>query len=98
MLGWGGSPGVGVSVQSILLGNGSESVFDRLNLDLALSTVLAFPHGDSKCDEHCLCVGRGRPVAADLVEFAVLRPCFPIPFTFGSAHCRSANCFPHSVS
>jgi len=38
-------------VQNILLGDGSEREFDRLNLDLMSLTVLAFPHGDSKGEE-----------------------------------------------
>jgi hypothetical protein len=42
---------VGISVQNILLGDGSERKFDRLNLDLMSLTVLAFPHGDSKGEE-----------------------------------------------
>jgi hypothetical protein len=42
---------VGISVQNILLGDGSESEFDQLNLDLMSLTVLAFPHGDSKGEE-----------------------------------------------
>jgi hypothetical protein len=45
-------PGVTMSVQNILLGNGSERDFDRLNLDLTSEATLAFPHGNSKGEEH----------------------------------------------
>jgi len=42
---------VGMSVQNILLGDGSEREFNRLNLDFMSLTILAFPHGDSKGEE-----------------------------------------------
>jgi hypothetical protein len=52
MLGWGRMPGVTMSVQNILLGNGLERDFNRLNLDSTSEAILAFPHGNSKGEEH----------------------------------------------
>ena len=59
-------------------GNGSESFFDRLNLELTSEAILAFPHGNSKCEEHVFGVGGGLPGAACLVESVVPLPCFPV--------------------
>ncbi len=65
MLGWGGAPGVTMSIQNILLGDGLERNQDRLNLDLTSEAILAFLHGNSKGEEHafnvvgrevCVCV------------------------------------------
>jgi hypothetical protein len=51
-----------MSVQNKPLGNVSESPLDRLNFDLRSEAVIAFPHGNSKCEElvHC----SPQPVAA----------------------------------
>ena len=90
---------VGMSVQNILLGDGSEREFDRLNLDLMSLTILAFPHGDSKGKEsvredvRCLDFAGGI-----LVEPAMRLPRFPVAMLLGSVHSCSANCFPCSIS
>jgi hypothetical protein len=52
MLGRGGMSRVAISVQNILLGDGSESSYDRLNLDLTSKAKLAFLQGNSKGEEH----------------------------------------------
>jgi len=57
-----------VSVQNILLGNVSECDFNRLNLDSTSEAILAFPHGNSKCEEHIFNVV-GREVLTPLVEW-----------------------------
>jgi len=87
-----------MSVQNILLGDGSEREFDRLNLDLMSLTVLAFPHGDSKGEELVREDVRHLDFACGiLVEPAMHLPCFPVAVPLGSVHSCSANCFPCSV-
>ena len=88
-----------MSVQNILLGDGSECKFDRLNLDLMSLTILAFPHGNSKGEESvCEDVRHLDLAGGILVELAMRLPCFPIVMPLGSIHSRSANRFPRSVS
>ena len=67
-----------MSVQNVLLGDGSESFLDRLNLELMSEAVQAFPHGNSKSEEHAFCVGGWRPGAACVVESAVPLPCVAV--------------------
>jgi hypothetical protein len=89
-----------MSVQNILLGNGSERDFDGLNLDSTSEAVLAFPHGNSKREEHILDVV-WREVWAPLVEWeesAMIFPRTPVAFAHSTVHCRSSNCFPRNVS
>jgi hypothetical protein len=87
-----------MSIQNILLGDGSERKFDRLNLVLMSLTILAFPHGDSKGEEsvredvRCLDFSGGI-----LVEPAMLLPRFPVAMPLGSVHSCSANRFPRSI-
>ncbi len=52
MLGWGGSTGVGMSVQNIFLCSTAERDSNGVNLDLTSEAELSFPHGNSKCEEH----------------------------------------------
>ena len=52
MLCWGGLLWVLMSVQNVFLGDGAESYFDLLNLDLMANAVLAFLHGNIKGEEH----------------------------------------------
>ncbi len=52
MLGRGGASGVDICIENILLGYGSETSLDRLNLDLTSKANLAFPHGNSKGEKH----------------------------------------------
>ncbi len=86
-------------VQNILLGDGSEREFDRLNLDLMSLTVLAFPHGDSKGEESVREDVRRLDFAGGiLVEPAMHLPCFPVAMPLGSVHSRSDNHFPCSIS
>ena len=88
-----------MSVQNILLGDGSECEFDRLNLDLMSLTVLAFPHGDSKGEESvCEDVRHLDFTGGILVELAMCLSRFPIAMPLGSIHSRSANRFPRSIS
>ena len=88
-----------MSVQNILLGDGSEREFDRLNLDLMSLTVLAFPHGDSKGEESVSeDVRRLNFAGGVLIEPAMRFPCFPVAMPLGSVHSCSANRFPRSVS
>jgi hypothetical protein len=81
------------------LGDGSESEFDRLNLDLMSFTVLAFPHGDSKGEESVSeDVRRVDFAGGVLIEPAMRLPRFPVAMPLGSVHSCSANRFPRSVS
>ncbi len=57
-----------MSIQNILLGNGSECNFNRLNLDSTSKAILAFPHGNSKHEEHVFNVV-GREMLTLLVEW-----------------------------
>jgi hypothetical protein len=66
MLGRGGTSAVAVSIQNSLLGDGCESSFDRLNLDLMFKTKLAFLHGNSKGEEHIFNVA-GRDANAAVI-------------------------------
>jgi len=89
-----------MSVQNILLGNGLERNFDRLNLDSTSEAMLAFLHGNSKCEEHVFNVVGGE-VWTPLVEweeFAMPPPCAPVVLAHRTIHCRSSNCFPRNVS
>ncbi len=98
---WAGEARLGlISVQNILLGDGSESSFDRLNLDLASKAKLAFPHGNSKGEEHVFnVVGREANTAVILwVEATVRCPLAPVAVPFGAVHCCSSNCLPCNVS
>jgi hypothetical protein len=90
MLGRGGASGVAISVQNILLGDGSDSSFDRLNLDLTSKAKLAFPRVNSKGEEHVFNV-------VGWVEATVCRPCTPVAVAFGAVNCRSSNCLPRNV-
>ena len=99
-MGWGRLSGVAMSVQNILLGNGLERNLDGLNLDLTSEAVLAFPHGNSKCEEHILDVV-WREVWALIVEWeesAMIFSRTPVAFGHSTVHCRSSNCFPRNVS
>jgi hypothetical protein len=88
-----------MSVQNILLGDGSEGEFDRLNLDLMSFTVLAFPHGDSKGEESVSeDVRRVDFAGGVLIEPAMRLPRRPVAMPLGSVHSCSANRFPRSVS
>jgi hypothetical protein len=81
------------------LGDGSESEFDRLNLDLMSFTVLTFPHGDSKGEESVSeDVRRVDFAGGVLIEPAMRLPRFPVAMLLGSVHSCSANRFPRSVS
>jgi hypothetical protein len=81
------------------LGDGSESEFDRLNLDLMSFTVLAFPHGDSKGEELVSeDVRRVDFAGGVLIEPAMRLPRFPVAMPLRSVHSCSANRFPRSVS
>ncbi len=89
-----------MSVQNILLGNGSERDFDRLNLDLTSEAILAFPHGNSKREEHVFNVV-GREILTPLIEWeesAMILPRAPVAFAHSTVHCRSSNCLPRNVS
>ena len=100
MLGWGRTPGVAMSVQNILLGNGSEHNLNRLNLDSTSEAILAFPRSNSKGEEHVFNVV-GREVWTPLVkweEFTMRLPCTPVALAHCTVHCRSSNCFPRNVS
>jgi hypothetical protein len=68
MLGWGCMPGFTMSIQNIILGNCLERDRVRLNLDSTFEAVLAFPHGNSKGEEHVFNVAR-REVWTPLVEW-----------------------------
>jgi hypothetical protein len=100
MLGRGGASGVAISVQNILLGDGSEISFDRLNLDPTSKAKLAFPHGNSKGEEHVFNdAGREANAVVILwVEVTVRRPCGPVAVTSSVIHCCSSNCLPRNVS
>ena len=87
-----------MSVQNVLLDDGAEGFLDRLNLDLTSKAVLAFPHGNSKGEEHVLGVGRWRAGTAGLVELTVCLPCFPVLLFDCAVHSRRSNRFPRSVS
>ena len=81
------------------LGDGSEREFDRLNLDLMSLTVLAFPHGDSKCEELVREDVRHFNFAGGiLIEPAMRLPRFLVAMPLGSVHSCSAHRFPRSVS
>ncbi len=81
------------------MGDGSESKFDRLNLDLMSFTVLAFPHGDSKGEEAVSeDVRRVDFAGGVLIEPAMRLSRFPVAMPLGSVHSCSANRFPRSVS
>ena len=89
-----------MSVQNILLGNGSERDFNRLNLDSTSKAILPFLHGNSKGEEHVFNVV-GREVLTPLFEweeFTMPLPCVPVALAHCTVHCCSSNCFPHSVS
>jgi hypothetical protein len=62
LLGHGGSSWVWISIQNEPLGNVPESPLNQLNFDLRSKAVLAFPHGNSKCEELVRC--SPRPIAA----------------------------------
>ena len=99
LLGGRGASWIGMSVQNILLGDGSEREFDRLNLDLMSLTVLAFPHGDSKCEELVREDVRHFNFAGGiLIEPAMRLPRFLVAMPLGSVHSCSAHRFPRSVS
>ncbi len=99
MLGGRGTSWVGISVQNILLGDGSERKFNQLNLDFMSVTVLAFPHGDSKGEESVReDVRRLNYAWGILIEPAMRLPCFPVAMPLDSVHSCSVNCFPRSVS
>ena len=99
MLGGRGTSWVGISVQNILLGDGSEREFDRLNLDFMSFTVLAFPHGNSKGEESVRKdVMRLNFAWGILIEPAMRLPRFPVAMPLGSVHRCSANRFPRRVS
>ena len=88
MLGWRRLSGVAISVQNILLGNGLERDFDGLNLDSTSEAVLAFPHGNSKCEEHILDVV-WREVWSPIVEWeesAMILPRTPVTFAHSTVH------------
>jgi hypothetical protein len=88
-----------MSIQNILLGDGSERKFDRLNLDLMSLTVLAFPHGNSKGEESVCEDGRRLDFAGGILVEPVMRlPRFPVAMPLRFVHSCSANRFPHSVS
>ena len=77
-----------MSVQNILLGNGSERNLDGLNLDSTSEAVLAFPHGNSKCEEHILDVV-WREVRSPIVEWeesAMILPRTPVTFAHSTVH------------
>ncbi len=83
-----------MSVQNIRLGNGSERDFNRLNLDLTSEAILAFPHGNSKGEEHVFNVV-GREVWTPLVEweeFTMPLPCAPVALTHCTVHLHSMQC------
>jgi len=99
LLGGRGASWVGISIQNILLGNGSECEFDRLNLDRMSLTILAFLHGNSKGEESVReDVRRFDFAGGILIEPAMHLPCFQVVMPLGSIHSCSANCFPRSVS
>ena len=99
LLGGRGALWVGMSVQNILLGDGSEHKFNRLNLDLMSLTVLAFPHGNSKGEKLVREDVRHLDFAGGiLVEPAMRLPHFPVAMPLGSVHSCSANRFPRGVS
>ena len=82
---------VSMSVQNVLLGNGAESFLNRLNLDLTSEAILAFPHNNSKGEEHVLGVGRCRAGASGLVELTVCLPRFPVLLFDCAVHRRRSN-------
>jgi len=89
----------GISIQNILLGDGSERKFDRLNLDFMSLTVLAFSHGDSKGEESVLeDVRLVNFTCGILIEPAMRSSRFPLVMPLGSVHSCSANRFPRRVS
>ena len=99
MLGGRGTSWVGISVQNILLGGGSEREFNRLNLDFMSVTVLAFPHGNSKGEELVReDVRRLNFTCGILIEPAIRLPHFSVAMPLDSVHSCNANCFPRSVS
>ena len=59
-----------MSIQNVLLADGTESLGHRLNLDLISEYVLTLPHGDSKSEEHALCVGACHCCQFDRVDSA----------------------------
>ena len=88
-----------MSVQNILFGNGLEHDFNRLNLDSTSEAMLAFPHGNSKGEEHVFNVV-GREVWTPLVEleeFTMPLPCVPVALAHCTVHCHSFDCFPRNV-
>ena len=89
-MGRGLAPGVTMSVKNILLGNSLERDLDRLNLGSTSKAILAFPHGNSKGEEHVFNV-------VGWVEATVCRPCTPVAVAFGGVNCRSSNCLPRNV-
>jgi hypothetical protein len=95
-----GASGVAISAQNILLGDGSESSFNRLSLDLTSKAKLAFPHGNSKSEEHVFnVVGREAYTVVILwVEATVHCPHAPVAVAFGAVHCCSSNCLLRNVS
>jgi hypothetical protein len=93
MLGWGGASGVDMSIQNILLGDSSESSFNRLNLDLTSETKLAILHGNSKGKEHVFNVVEWKAYALVIlcVEVTVPYPRMPVAVMFGAIHRCSSN-------
>ncbi len=61
MLGWGGSTGVGMSVQNVFLGDTEERNSDGLNLDLTSEAELSFPHGTANVRNMSSMLAGGRP-------------------------------------
>ena len=89
-----------MSVQNILLGDTSERDSNRLNLDLTSEPVLAFPHGNSKGEEHIADVGWGQEGSAVIVrvEAAMLGPGLKVTVLDGAIHRRRSNRCPRKVS
>ncbi len=85
LLGGRGASLVGMSVQNILLGDGSEREFDRLNLDLMSLTVLAFLHGDSKGEESVREDGRHLNFAGGILVEPATRNAFAMPSSSDAA-------------
>ncbi len=68
-------------------------------MDAIFATVLAFPHGNSKCEEHVFNIVGGL-VQAPVIEreqFAMPGPRLPVAIPHGAVHCCSTNCFLRNV-